>query len=211
MMLMSDSRETLRFRDFELDIAAYELRRRGRPVRLERQPMDVLIMLVERRGLLVSRSDIVERLWGRTSSSTSRPAFIRRFERSDKRCTTHERPPICRNHFGERISIRRTSRGCSECAPRRTSHLPAVGAGAHPVKRRHQCSARGRIGRQRRFVIDGWRCQVGPYASRATEDGASGPFWDRLGCRCDNDSPHRLEMARRRGASRASDTRRPPI
>jgi TolB-like protein len=60
---MSDSRETFRFRDFELDVAAYELRRHGRSVRLERQPMDVLILLVERRGLLVSRADIVKRLW----------------------------------------------------------------------------------------------------------------------------------------------------
>jgi len=60
---MSDSRETFRFRNFELDVAAYELRRQGRSVRLERQPMDVLILLVERRGLLVSRADIVKRLW----------------------------------------------------------------------------------------------------------------------------------------------------
>ena len=60
---MLDSRETFRFRDFELDVAAYELRRHGRSVRLERQPMDVLILLVERRGLLVSRADIVKRLW----------------------------------------------------------------------------------------------------------------------------------------------------
>ena len=55
----------LRFGDFELDIAAYELRRHGRPVRLERQPMDLLIMLVERRGQLVTRGDIVDRLWGK--------------------------------------------------------------------------------------------------------------------------------------------------
>src|SRR5688572_263173 len=56
--------EIFRFNDFELDVAAYQLRRRGRPVRLERQPMDVLILLVERRRHLVSRADIVERLWG---------------------------------------------------------------------------------------------------------------------------------------------------
>jgi TolB-like protein/DNA-binding winged helix-turn-helix (wHTH) protein/Tfp pilus assembly protein PilF len=55
----------LRFGDFELDIAAYELRRAGRPVRLERQPMDLLLMLVERRGQLVTRADIVDRLWGK--------------------------------------------------------------------------------------------------------------------------------------------------
>jgi TolB-like protein/DNA-binding winged helix-turn-helix (wHTH) protein/Flp pilus assembly protein TadD len=64
-MLTRDSRETFRFGDFELDIAAYELRRKGRAVHLERQPMDVLILLVERRGVLVTRAEIVDRLWGR--------------------------------------------------------------------------------------------------------------------------------------------------
>jgi TolB-like protein/DNA-binding winged helix-turn-helix (wHTH) protein/Flp pilus assembly protein TadD len=64
-MTQPDSRATLRFRDFELDVAAYELRRRGRPIRLERLPMDLLILLVERRGLLVSRGEIVDRLWGK--------------------------------------------------------------------------------------------------------------------------------------------------
>ncbi|HEX2455659.1 MAG TPA: winged helix-turn-helix domain-containing protein [Vicinamibacterales bacterium] len=59
-----DSRETFRFGDFVLDLAAYELRDNGRAVRLERQPMDLLILLVERRGQLVTRADIVERLWG---------------------------------------------------------------------------------------------------------------------------------------------------
>ena len=56
---------TLRFGDFELDMAAYELSRRGRPVKLGRQPMDLLILLIERRPQLVSRTDIVDRLWGK--------------------------------------------------------------------------------------------------------------------------------------------------
>ncbi|HJR60335.1 MAG TPA: winged helix-turn-helix domain-containing protein [Vicinamibacterales bacterium] len=55
---------TLRFGDFVLDVAAYELRRDGRRVRLERQPMDLLILLVAQRGQLVSRSQIVDALWG---------------------------------------------------------------------------------------------------------------------------------------------------
>jgi TolB-like protein/DNA-binding winged helix-turn-helix (wHTH) protein/Flp pilus assembly protein TadD len=63
-MATTTSPVTFRFREFELDLAAYELRRRGRPLRLERRPMDLLILLVERRGQLVSRSDIVARLWG---------------------------------------------------------------------------------------------------------------------------------------------------
>jgi TolB-like protein/DNA-binding winged helix-turn-helix (wHTH) protein len=58
-------RETLRFGDFELDVAAYELRRLGRPVKLGRQPMDLLILLVEGRRQLVSRNEIVDRLWGK--------------------------------------------------------------------------------------------------------------------------------------------------
>jgi DNA-binding winged helix-turn-helix (wHTH) protein len=52
-------------RDFVLDVAAYELRRNGHPVRFERQPMDLLILLVGRRGQLVSRSQIVDALWGK--------------------------------------------------------------------------------------------------------------------------------------------------
>jgi TolB-like protein/DNA-binding winged helix-turn-helix (wHTH) protein/Tfp pilus assembly protein PilF len=59
------SREALRFHDFELDLGAYQLRRQGRPVRLERRPMELLILLVEHRGRLVSRNDIAERLWGK--------------------------------------------------------------------------------------------------------------------------------------------------
>jgi DNA-binding winged helix-turn-helix (wHTH) protein len=57
--------ETLRFGDFELDVAGCELRRLGRRVKLGRQAMDVLILLVHRRSELVLRSDIVERLWGK--------------------------------------------------------------------------------------------------------------------------------------------------
>jgi TolB-like protein/Tfp pilus assembly protein PilF len=63
-MPQGDERATFRFGDFELNLAAYELRRRGKPVRLERHPMDLLKLLVERRNQLVSRSDIVDRLWG---------------------------------------------------------------------------------------------------------------------------------------------------
>jgi TolB-like protein/DNA-binding winged helix-turn-helix (wHTH) protein/Tfp pilus assembly protein PilF len=63
-MTDTGSRETLRFGDFELNLAAYELRRRGKAVRLERQPMDLLVLLVERRGDLVTRAEIVSRLWG---------------------------------------------------------------------------------------------------------------------------------------------------
>ena len=52
-----------RFLEFELDIAAYQLRRNGAPARLERRPMELLVLLVKRHGTLVTREEIIERLW----------------------------------------------------------------------------------------------------------------------------------------------------
>src|ERR1700676_2269536 len=49
--------------EVELDLGRYELRRRGRRVKLEKKPMELLIFLVSRREQLVSRKDIVTKLW----------------------------------------------------------------------------------------------------------------------------------------------------
>ena len=57
--------DLIRFEDFELDLRAYQLRRSGRAVKLERIPMEVLYLLVERRGQLVTREEIIEKLWGK--------------------------------------------------------------------------------------------------------------------------------------------------
>src|ERR1700756_2112571 len=51
--------------DLELDPRAYELRRAGRPLKLERIPMELLLLLVELRGQLVTREQIIDRVWGR--------------------------------------------------------------------------------------------------------------------------------------------------
>src|SRR5712692_1584248 len=57
-------REIFRFEDFELD--RYQLHRAGHPVRLQRLPLELLYFLVERRGELVTREEIIERLWGKS-------------------------------------------------------------------------------------------------------------------------------------------------
>jgi DNA-binding winged helix-turn-helix (wHTH) protein/tetratricopeptide (TPR) repeat protein len=54
-----------RFGDFELDMTAYEVRRKGRRVKVAKQAMELLMLLVEHRGRLVSRDQIVGRLWGK--------------------------------------------------------------------------------------------------------------------------------------------------
>ncbi len=48
-----------------IDLSRYELTLDGRRVKLERQPMDLLIFFLERKGQLVTRDDIVEKLWGK--------------------------------------------------------------------------------------------------------------------------------------------------
>jgi DNA-binding winged helix-turn-helix (wHTH) protein/tetratricopeptide (TPR) repeat protein len=57
--------ELYRFGDFELDRGAYQLRCLGRDMRLERIPLDVLFLLVEKGGRLVSREEILEHVWGK--------------------------------------------------------------------------------------------------------------------------------------------------
>ena len=51
--------------DFDLDLRAYELRRGGRVLKLERIPLELLLLLIEGRGQLVSREQIIERIWGK--------------------------------------------------------------------------------------------------------------------------------------------------
>ena len=49
--------------EIELDLGRYELRRHGRRIKLEKKPMELLIFLVARREQLVSRKEIVTKLW----------------------------------------------------------------------------------------------------------------------------------------------------
>jgi len=54
----------IRFEDFELDVSAYELRRAGDAIKLERIPMELLLFLAANPGRLVLRSELVDRIWG---------------------------------------------------------------------------------------------------------------------------------------------------
>jgi DNA-binding winged helix-turn-helix (wHTH) protein/Tol biopolymer transport system component len=54
----------LYFDQFELDLNSYELRKSGRAIKLEKLPMELLILLAESQGQLVTREQIIQRLWG---------------------------------------------------------------------------------------------------------------------------------------------------
>lgn len=58
--------QVFHFGDFTLDQSRYRLQRGERILHLERQPMELLFLLVERRGELVTREEVADRLWGTT-------------------------------------------------------------------------------------------------------------------------------------------------
>lgn len=55
----------IRFADCELNASAFELRRGLRTVRLERIPLQVLLILIRERGKVVSREAIADQIWGK--------------------------------------------------------------------------------------------------------------------------------------------------
>ncbi|HLK40762.1 MAG TPA: winged helix-turn-helix domain-containing protein, partial [Polyangiaceae bacterium] len=52
------------FGDYELDVAAYELRHCGEPVAVQPKVFDTLRYLIERRGQIVSKEELLDALWG---------------------------------------------------------------------------------------------------------------------------------------------------
>ena len=57
------------------------LRRGDRVLKLERIPMEILLLLVERAGEIVSREETVERVWGKGVFSTPTTAYEALFAR----------------------------------------------------------------------------------------------------------------------------------
>jgi DNA-binding winged helix-turn-helix (wHTH) protein len=53
----------LRFGVFEVDLSARELRKKGHRIRLQEQPFQVLVALLEHAGSVVTREDLREKIW----------------------------------------------------------------------------------------------------------------------------------------------------
>jgi len=63
MVEAATSREVIRFGVFELDLRAGELRKQGVRVKLQEQPLQVLQVLLEKPGEVVTREDLRQRIW----------------------------------------------------------------------------------------------------------------------------------------------------
>src|SRR5215469_12070995 len=59
----TEASRTRRFGVFELDLHAGELRRGGVKVKIQEQPFQVLSLLLEKPGEVVTRDDLRHRLW----------------------------------------------------------------------------------------------------------------------------------------------------
>ena len=57
--------ERILFGEFELDVTNFELRRGVVRIKLERIPMELLILLARNSGKLVQRAEVVETIWGK--------------------------------------------------------------------------------------------------------------------------------------------------
>ena len=106
----------IRFGPYDADLSAGELRRNGRPVRVQVQPFQVLAALLEHPGEVVTREQLRERLWaGQTfvdfdqglntavnklrealGDSVASPRFIETLPKRDSRCGRAGTPAAAR-------------------------------------------------------------------------------------------------------------------
>src|SRR5437763_10326177 len=58
-----DAERLLRFESFELDVRSRELRKGKERIRLQEQPFEILRLMLERPGDVVTREELARRLW----------------------------------------------------------------------------------------------------------------------------------------------------
>src|SRR5436190_17705933 len=63
MMSETAPRHVYKFGLFEADARTGELRKQGRPLRLRGRPFDILLLLLERAGDVISRDELRQQLW----------------------------------------------------------------------------------------------------------------------------------------------------
>src|SRR5271156_6098906 len=61
--MLSPAKDTVRFGPFELDLSVWQLRKDEIRIKIPQQPLQLLAMLLERPGLVVSREELRQRLW----------------------------------------------------------------------------------------------------------------------------------------------------
>ena len=63
MALPATNRRSVQFGLFELDLDARELRKSGVRIKLQEQPFQILSLLLERPGSIITREELQKKLW----------------------------------------------------------------------------------------------------------------------------------------------------
>src|SRR5688572_29679280 len=73
----------LHFGEYEIDLAAFELRRNGQPCAIEPQVLELLAHLVRNAGRLVTKADLIEHVWdGRIVSDSTLASRVKSARRA---------------------------------------------------------------------------------------------------------------------------------
>ena len=73
----------LHFGEYEIDLAAFELRRDGQPCAVEPQVLELLAYLVRNAGRLVTKADLIEHVWdGRIVSDSTLASRVKSARRA---------------------------------------------------------------------------------------------------------------------------------
>jgi TolB-like protein/DNA-binding winged helix-turn-helix (wHTH) protein/Flp pilus assembly protein TadD len=126
----------------ELDRSAYQLRRSGQPLKLERIPLQILMLLTERPGHLVSREQIAERVWGKgtfldvDNSINGAVRKIRQVLEDDP-----EKPRFIQTITGRGYRFVAPVRGPADAPPRQPEPVPPKPVPAQPAPSRRRSHA----------------------------------------------------------------------
>ena len=82
--MLKNGASSVRFGLFEADLQSGELSRQGTKVRLQEQPFQILTLLLEKPGEVVTREELRARLW----PADTFVDFDHRFERGHQRSNT---------------------------------------------------------------------------------------------------------------------------
>jgi TolB-like protein/DNA-binding winged helix-turn-helix (wHTH) protein/Tfp pilus assembly protein PilF len=128
--------QSFHFGEFTLDQSRFRLQRGERILRLEKRPMELLFLLVEKRGELVSREEVAGRLWGTNvfvdvdHSINTAVGKVRRVLRDDP-----EKPRFIETVVGKgyRFAAPVTSNGIVGVRPSVEQAYPPVQGAATPI------------------------------------------------------------------------------
>src|SRR5438045_2054596 len=122
MTAFSGAPRKFRFASFELDEDAGELRREGIKIRLQDQPFQILTILLDNPGKIVSRDDLREKIWPSNTFVDFDHGINNAIKRLREALGDTAETPVHRNDSASRISLRRSDSNSSSFIPAKRFH-----------------------------------------------------------------------------------------